>query len=164
MIYFEDCEVGAETLFGHYDVTREEVVEFARKYDPQPFHLSDEAAAKSHFGRLAASGWHTAAGWMRCYVETSMRLAGTCPDPAESGPSPGFTQLKWIKPVHAGDTISYRTTITGKRDHAGKRDWGLIETHNEGHNQRGELVFSFNGKVLVRKRSPFLSGRHRISP
>ena len=61
MIYFEDLEVGAETYFGSYEVTREEVLEFARKYDPQPFHLSDEEAAKTHFGRLAASGWHTAA-------------------------------------------------------------------------------------------------------
>ena len=61
MIYFDDMEVGQETLFGHYDVTREEVLEFARKYDPQPFHLSDEEAAKTHFGRIAASGWHTCA-------------------------------------------------------------------------------------------------------
>src|SRR6266705_3445544 len=61
MIYFEDLEVGAETYFGSYEVTREEVLEFARKYDPQPFHVSDEEAEKTHFGRLAASGWHTAA-------------------------------------------------------------------------------------------------------
>ena len=61
MIYFEDLEVGKETHFGSYDVTREEVLEFARKYDPQPFHLSDEEAAKTHFGRIAASGWHTTA-------------------------------------------------------------------------------------------------------
>ena len=61
MIYFEDLEVGAETYFGSYEVTREEVLGFARKYDPQPFHLSDEAAAQTHFGRLAASGWHTCA-------------------------------------------------------------------------------------------------------
>lgn len=151
-LYFDEIEPGRVDQLGTYEFTREAVLKFARAYDPQAFHLSDEAAAKSHFGKLAASGWHTAAGWMRCYVETSMRLAGERTDPAESGPSPGFTQLKWIKPVHAGDIVSYRTTITGKRDHAGKRDWGLVETFNEGHNQRGELVFSFNGKVLVKKR------------
>jgi hypothetical protein len=61
MQYFEDLEVGAETYFGSYEVTREEIIEFALKYDPQPFHLSDEEAAKTHFGRIAASGWHTAA-------------------------------------------------------------------------------------------------------
>ena len=151
-LYYDEIEPGRVDELGSYELTREAVLKFARAYDPQAFHLSDEAAANSHFGKLAASGWHTAAGWMRCYVETSMRLAGERSDPAESGPSPGFTQLKWIKPVHAGDTVSYRTTITGKREHAGKRDWGLVETHNEGHNQRGELVFSFNGKVLAKKR------------
>jgi acyl dehydratase len=95
MIYFEDLEVGAETLFGHYDVTREEVLDFARKYDPQPFHLSDEEAAKTHFGRIAASGWHTTAMTMaviarhvgfirgvvqlndRAYFELPIRAPGT---------------------------------------------------------------------------------------
>lgn len=151
-LYYDEIEPGRVDELGTYEFTREAVLKFARAYDPQGFHLSDEAAAKSHFGKLSASGWHTAAGWMRCYVETSMRLAAERSDPAESGPSPGFTQLKWIKPVHAGDRVSYRMTITGKREHAGKRDWGLVETHSEGHNQRGELVFSFNGKVLVKRR------------
>jgi acyl dehydratase len=151
-LHFNEVEVGRVDELGSYEFTRDAVLRFAHAYDPQAFHLSDEAAAKSHFGKLAASGWHTASGWMRCYVDTSMRLAAERADAAESGPSPGFTQLKWIKPVHAGDTISYRTTVTGKREHAGKRDWGLVETLNEGFNQRGELVFSFNGKVLVRKR------------
>jgi acyl dehydratase len=151
-LHFNEVDVGRVDELGSYEFTRDAVLKFARAYDPQSFHLSDDAAAKSHFGKLAASGWHTASGWMRCYVDTSMRLAAERPDPAESGPSPGFTQLKWIKPVHAGDTVSYRTTVTGKREHAGKRDWGLVETLNEGFNQRGELVFSFNGKVLVKKR------------
>jgi acyl dehydratase len=151
-LHFDDVEIGRVDELGSYEFTREAVLKFARAYDPQAFHLSDEAAAKSHFGKLAASGWHTAAGWMRCYVDTSMRTRAQRADPAESGPSPGFTQLKWIKPVHAGDTVSYRTTVTGKREQAGKREWGLVETHNEGFNQRGELVFSFNGKVLVKKR------------
>ena len=75
MKYFEDLEVGAETVFGHYEVTREEVLEFARKYDPQPFHLSDEAAAKTHFGRLAASGWHTCAMTMAVIARTSRRTS-----------------------------------------------------------------------------------------
>ena len=73
MIYFEDLVVGEETTFGHYDVTREEVLEFARKYDPQPFHLSDEEAAKTHFGRIAASGWHTTAMTMSVIVKAMER-------------------------------------------------------------------------------------------
>src|SRR4249919_1095788 len=104
MIYFEDCAVGTETLFGHYDVTREEVLEFARKYDPQPFHLSDEAAAKTHFGRLAASGWHTAAMTMaviaRAVVEDKQAGLG----------SPGVDELRWLRPVYPGD----RLTVHGK--------------------------------------------------
>ncbi len=90
MIYFEDMEVGAERVYGSYDVTREEVIEFARKYDPQPFHLSDEAAAKTHFGRLAASGWHTCAMTMRVIVDaiTKERQAGLG--------SPGVDELRWL--------------------------------------------------------------------
>jgi acyl dehydratase len=155
-LHFDEVVIGRVDELGSYEFTREAVLAFARAYDPQSFHVSDEGAAKSHFGKLAASGWHTAAAWMRCYVETSQRIARERPkkdgSPAESGPSPGFTQLKWIRPVHAGDRVSYRTTVTDKRDHAGRRAWGLVETFNEGHNQRGELVFSFNGKVLVKKR------------
>ena len=99
MKYFEDLEVGAETEFGTYEVTREEVLEFARKYDPQPFHLSDEAAAKTHFGRLAASGWHTTAMTMaviaRYVVEHEQAGLG----------SPGIDELRWLKPVYPGDTL-----------------------------------------------------------
>ena len=100
MIYFDDLDVGEETLFGHYDVTREEVLEFAQKYDPQPFHLSDEAAAKTHFGRLAASGWHTCAMTMaviaRHVVATEQAGLG----------SPGVDELRWLKPVYPGDRLT----------------------------------------------------------
>ena len=94
MIFFEDLAVGAETEFGSYEVTREEVLEFARKYDPQPFHLSDAAAAKTHFGRLAASGWHSCAMTMAVLARWS----------AEHGQaglgSPGSDELRWRKPVY----------------------------------------------------------------
>src|SRR3990170_7884666 len=100
MIYFEDMEVGGERVFGQYDVTREEVLEFARKYDPQPFHLSDEAAAKTHFGRLSASGWHTCAMTMaviaRFVVEDEQAGLG----------SPGGDELRWLQPVHPGDRLT----------------------------------------------------------
>ena len=108
MIYFEDLEVGAETDFGSYDVTREEVLEFARKYDPQPFHLSDEEAAKTHFGRIAASGWHTCAMTMaviaRHVVEHEQAGLG----------SPGIDELRWLKPVYPGDTLHVRGKIVEK--------------------------------------------------
>ncbi len=102
MRYFEDLEIGAETFFGSYEVTREEVLDFARKYDPQPFHLSDEEAAKTHFGRLAASGWHTCAMTMAV-------IARHVVDDEQAGlGSPGVDELRWLKPVYPGDTLHVR--------------------------------------------------------
>src|SRR5882757_3718272 len=94
MQYFEDIEVGTKSSFGRYEVTREEVIAFALKYDPQPFHLSDEAAAATHFGRLSASGWHTCAMTMTMVVENlkANRQAGLG--------SPGVDELRWLKPVY----------------------------------------------------------------
>jgi acyl dehydratase len=152
----EDIAVGLSVELGRMDFTRENVLEFARRFDPQPFHVSDEAAARGPFGRLAASGWHTAAGWMRSYVATN--LAGEAKRRTEGrtvhvvGPSPGFTNLKWLRPVYPGDTITYRLTVTGKRELASRPGWGIVFSLNEGCNQEGELVFSFEGKVLTPKR------------
>src|SRR3712207_9414823 len=96
MIYLDDLELGAETYFGSYEVTREEVLDFARKYDPQPFHLSDEAAAKTHFGRLAASGWHTCAMVMAVIARY---VVGE--EQAGLGPA-GIGEVRWVKPLHSG--------------------------------------------------------------
>src|SRR4051812_38339091 len=110
MRYFEDLEIGAETDFGTYHVTRDEVLEFARKYDPQPFHLSDEAAARTHFGRLSASGWHTAAMTMAV-------IARKVGEENQAGlGSPGIDELRWLKPVYPGDTLHVRGTILDKRE------------------------------------------------
>ena len=122
MIYFEDMEIGGERVFGSYDVTREEVLEFARKYDPQPFHLSDEAAAKTHFGRLAASGWHTCAMTMAVIVKaiTEDRQAGLG--------SPGVDELRWLKPVYPGDRITVRGKIVDATPSRSKPEFGTIRT------------------------------------
>jgi acyl dehydratase len=149
---FEDIDVGLSADLGSYDFTRDNVLAFARRYDPQPFHLDDEAAARLHFGRLAASGWHTAAAWMKCYVATNDRLRAEQAMGVESGPSPGFTEMKWLRPVYPGDRVRYSTRITNKRELGSRPEWGLIFSHNEGINQHGELVFSFSGRVLVRRR------------
>lgn len=152
----EDIEVGAVYDLGSYTFTRENVLAFARKYDPQPFHIDDAAAARGPFGRLAASGWHTGAAWMKCYIATNQiaeaqRIAEGRPC-YTTRPSPGFDSLKWLKPVYPGDTIRYRSTIIGKRDLASRPKLGLLFSLNEGFNQKGELVFSFEGKVLAAKR------------
>jgi acyl dehydratase len=146
MIYFEDLEVGATTDYGSYHVTREEVLEFARKYDPQPFHLSDEEAAKTHFGRLAASGWHTAAMTMaviaRYVVEHEQAGLG----------SPGIDELRWKKPVYPGDTLHVRGTIVDKTPSRSKPFMGSFRTATEVTNQDGEVVMSFTSIVLMRRR------------
>jgi acyl dehydratase len=146
MIYFEDLEVGIKRHFGHYDVTREEVIEFARKYDPQPFHLSDEAAAKTHFGRLAASGWHTTA--MTMAVIARFVVAH---EQAGLG-SPGVDELRWLKPVFPGDRISVSGTVLDKTPSRSKSDIGSFRTQTVVTNQDGVEVMRFTSIVLIRRR------------
>jgi acyl dehydratase len=146
MIYFEDLVVGEEKLFGHYDVTREEVLEFARKYDPQPFHLSDEAAAKTHFGRLAASGWHTAAMTMAVIVQSM----GT--EPQASLGSPGVDELRWLKPVYPGDRLTMRGTVLEKTPSRSKPDLGSFRSQTVVTNQDGVDVMRFISIVLIKRR------------
>ena len=150
---FDEIEVGFAVDLGSYSFTRENVLAYARKFDPQPFHMDDEAAARGPFGRLAASGWHTAAGWMKCYVAANQAAEARRKEDGKPGvavgPSPGFTNLKWLKPVYPGDTVSYRSVVTGKRGLDSRPDWGLVLSLNEGFNQNRELVFSFEGKVLT---------------
>ena len=146
MNYFEDLVVGAETDFGTYDVTREEVLEFARKYDPQPFHLSDEAAAKTHFGRLSASGWHTAAMTMAV-------IARKVVDEKQAGlGSPGIDELRWLKPVYPGDTLHVRGEIVDKTPSRSKPEIGSFRTRTTVTNQDGVPVMTFVSIVLIRRR------------
>ena len=146
MIYFEDLETGREVEFGHYDVTREEVLEFARKYDPQPFHLDDEEAAKTHFGRIAASGWHTTAMTMAVIVASRRNgeIAGLG--------SPGIDELRWLKPVYPGDRISVRGTVLDKTPSRSKPDLGSYRTQTVVTNQDGVDVLRFTSIVLIRRR------------
>jgi acyl dehydratase len=146
MIYFEDLVIGEETEFGSYDVTREEVLEFARKYDPQPFHLSDEAAAKTHFGRIAASGWHTTAMTMAVIAR-----AVVAEEQAGLG-SPGIDELRWLKPVYPGDRITVRGSIIDKTPSRSKPDIGSFRTQTTVANQHGVDVMKFTSIVLIRRR------------
>ena len=146
MRYFEDLEVGAETYFGSYDVTRDEVLEFARKYDPQPFHLSDEEAAKTHFGRLAASGWHTCAMTMAV-------IARHVVDDEQAGlGSPGIDELRWLKPVYPGDTLQVRGEIVEKTPSRSRPEIGSFRTRTTVTNQDGVAVMTMVSIVLIRRR------------
>ncbi|KQT31706.1 acyl dehydratase [Sphingomonas sp. Leaf412] len=146
MQYFEDIAVGATSRFGAYEVTREEVIEFARKYDPQPFHLSDEAAAQTHFGRLSASGWHTCAMTMAMLVEnlSKNRQAGLG--------SPGVDELRWQKPVYPGDVLSVETEVLEKRVSASRPEMGIYKSRIAVLNQDGDAVMTMVSNGLIRTR------------
>ena len=141
MQYFEDLEIGAETDFGAYDVTREEVLEFARKYDPQPFHLSDEAAAQTHFGRLSASGWHTAAMTMRLLTEFGPHVAG--------GLIGGSCEVAWPQPTRAGDVLHVECEILSVTPSRSKPERGSVLMRTETKNQRGEVLQVLTAKLVV---------------
>jgi acyl dehydratase len=144
--YFEDLVVGEEGYFGSYEVTREEVIEFARKYDPQPFHLSDEEAAKTHFGRLAASGWHTCAMTMAVIAR---HVVGE--EQAGLG-SPGVDELRWLKPVFPGDTLHVHSKLIEARPSRSKPEIGSFRSECTVKNQNDEPVLRFTSIVLIRRR------------
>jgi acyl dehydratase len=153
MRYFEDIRVGEMFDLGRHTFTADEIKSFAARHDPQPFHLDEAAAARSHFGQLCASGWHTASLWMKYMVahrkrDSEARLARGEP-PVQMGPSPGFRELKWHRPVFVGDTVSYATEVVGARRSDSRPGWGIISVRNTGVNQHGEPVLSFNSVTFV---------------
>ena len=156
MKFFEDVVVGERFEVGRHTFTTDNIKAFARRFDPQLFHLDEAAAARSHFGALCASGWHTAAVWMRLMVEhqrsedDARRARG---EPvAVLGPSPGFRELKWLKPVYVGDIITYSTEVIETRASNSRPDWGLMTIRNTGVNQKGEPVISFISVAFVERR------------
>jgi len=154
--YLEDLVIGETEVLGSYTFERDDIIGFAKQFDPQRFHVDEVAAKDSLFGGLCASGWHTASIWMKMMVGHRDRIRGNALShgarPAKLGPSPGFTDLKWLKPVYAGDTITYRSTVSGKRVSNSRPGWGLVSHHNSATNQHGEEVFSFEGMVFWERR------------
>lgn len=146
MLYFEDIEIGHRSAFGRYEVTREEVIEFASKYDPQPFHLDDEAAAKTFFGRIAASGWHTCAMMMRMMADNMKNN-----DQAGLG-SPGVDELRWLKPVYPGDVLRCESEILDKTPSKSRSDMGSYRAKAIVFNQNDEPAMEFILIGLIRKR------------
>ena len=154
--FFEDALVGTRVEIGRHTFARDEILAFARDYDPQPFHVDEDAARRGPFGALAASGWHTAALWMKNYVDWRGRLAAAMAERSEPvpalGPSPGFRDLKWLRPVYVGDTITYATTLVDKRASTSRPQWGLIFNRNTGTNQHGVPVLEFTGAAFLARR------------
>lgn len=143
--YFEDFEVGRAIEVGKRTVSEEEIIEFAKQFDPQPFHIDREAAAKSIFGGIIASGWHTCSMMMRVMVDGFLR------DTASMG-SPGVDEIRWIKPVRGGDTLTCIFTALEKRESASKPDRGVIMTLWEGRNQHGDAVATVKGMGMFKRR------------
>ena len=143
MRWFDDIQVGDVARFGAYLVTREEVIAFAAKYDPQPFHLSEEAAAATHFGRLAASGWHTCAMMMAMLVEHMTDNAQ-----ASLG-SPGMDELRWLRPVFPGDTLRVETEVLEARPSASRPEMGIIKSRMIVFNQDDVAVLTMIANGLV---------------
>ena len=147
---------GHEENLGAHTFTAEEIIRFAGRFDPQPFHLSEEAARNSIFGGLCASGWHTVSVWMRKQRETaearSKEASKTGRKLPQAGVSPGFRDLRWLRPVMAGDTITYYSKTETCRPSASRPGWYIMEAVNRGENQHGETVIEFTGSLLLEMR------------
>ena len=157
MRFFEDVSVGFRRELGSFTFTAEAIKKFAAQFDPQRFHLDEEEGRKSLFGGLAASGWHVGSACMRLLVEDGRRQASEAAARGEEiatwGPSPGFRDLRWLKPVLAGDTISFATEVVSLRTSSSRPGWGILEGRHTGTNQRGELVFSMLATAFVPRRN-----------
>ncbi len=144
--YFEDFTPGFVLHGQGPTVTREDIIDFATKFDPQPFHLSDEAAKGTLFGALCASGWHTASMCMRMMCDAWLL------DSASLG-SPGVDNLRWLKPVFVGDTLRFTLTVLEQRPSRSRPDMGSVLGKQEVHNQKGEAVLEMTSWAMFRKRA-----------
>jgi acyl dehydratase len=157
MHFFEEIEIGARRELGSFTFTADAIKKFAAEFDPQRFHLDEEAGRKSLFGGLAASGWHVASVCMKVLVADGKRqmqeAAARGDEVAVWGPSPGFRELRWIKPVLAGDTIRFSNQVETKRTSSSRPQWGILQARNTGINQRGETAFSFLATAFVPRRN-----------
>ncbi|WP_336056988.1 MaoC family dehydratase [Nitratireductor sp. CH_MIT9313-5] len=146
----EFLQIGRRIELGTHQLDAEEIRRFARQYDPQLFHTDEEAAAKSVLGGLCASGWHTCALWMKYNVAAGFGEAhwnGEGPAPA-FGPSPGFRDLKWLKPAYAGDSLTFARQSLAYRPLSSRPGWHVLNALATADNQHGERILSFESAVL----------------
>ena len=145
MLYLEDFKAGDTYRFGSHTFTREEIITFGRQYDPQPFHVDEAAAARSIYGGLIASGWQTIGVTFRLAVEGLIHRV------ASMG-SPGVDEVRWLKPVRPGDTITASAEVLEVRPSASKSDRGVVRVRYQAVNQRGEPVLTMVGAGLFARR------------
>jgi acyl dehydratase len=158
MRFFEDIAVGQRRELGSFTFTADAIKKFAAQFDPQAFHLDEEAGRNSLFGGLAASGWHVGSACMKLLVADGKRLAEEAIARGEPvavwGPSPGFRELRWLKPVLAGDIIDFASEVESLRTSEKRPEWGILQARQTGTNQRGEPVFSLLATAFVPRRNP----------
>lgn len=145
MIWWEDFKPGDRIEMGRHTFAAEEIIAFARQFDPQPFHTDPEAAKGSFFGGLVASGWHTCAVAMRLTVDSHV-------NDTKSMGSPGLDNIRWLRPVRAGDTITYYRAVLESRPSASRPDAGLVKSRWEAVNQHGETVMTMEGWGMFGRR------------
>ena len=155
-LFYEELDLGRELQLGTYLFTEDNISSFKQRFAPVPFHLSQAAAAAGLFGKPVAVGFHICSAWMICFVATNSaarekRVAESQPLP-EIGPSPGLQNIRWPLPVSAGDVISFSTRIIAKRELASRPTWGMLTSLNQGFNEKGQQVLSFESKVLTARR------------
>jgi acyl dehydratase len=143
--YFEDLPPGTVLEFGGVEMTEEEIVGFAKRYDPQPFHVDREAGKVSIFGGLCASGWNTTAVMMRMWVDNYL-------SPEASLGSPGVDELRWLKPVYPGDRLRCRLTVIDATQSRSRSFMGSVRQRAEVINQKDEVVLSLIGTSFFRRR------------
>jgi acyl dehydratase len=154
--YLEDIRVGESFAVGRHTFSAGDIKAFATRFDPQLFHVDEEAGANSHFGALCASGWHTAVMWMRLMVDFRRCLSEAAQARGEPvagiGPALGFRELNWLKPVYVGDTIDYSSEVIETRVSNSRPGFGLMTIRSTGVNQNGEPVISFLSTTFVERR------------
>jgi len=145
--FLEDFSLGDAFEFGSLSVSEAEIIAFARQFDPQPFHIDPVAAARTPFGGIVASGWHTASLCMRLLVDGLLCRTATLG-------SPGIDTLRWLRPLRPGDTLHLRGVVSALRPSDSKPDRGVLTVRLEAYNQRDELLLSMEGVNFVRRAPP----------
>jgi acyl dehydratase len=152
-MWFEDVPLGVKLTLGSYTFTEENIMAFGKRYDPQPFHVDKEAATRSAYGGLIASGWHTAAVWMKLMMANRHeRIAAGAAETQENYVSPGVRELRWLKPVRPGTTLTYTNETFAKLDWPTRPHFGLLEGKNEARDESGEFYYSFINRVLIARK------------
>jgi acyl dehydratase len=152
-MWFEDVPLNVKTVLGSYTFTEENILAFARQYDPQPFHIDADAAARSPYGGLIASGWHTAAVWMKLMIASRRDAVAAGGEATQANyVSPGVREIRWHLPVRPGTTLTYTNEPTAKLNWPSRPAFGLLEGRNEARDEAGALYYSFINRVLIAKR------------